>query len=66
MSACICGDNRIKRPLTLLYKSNEERRRSDGDERERGGTAGKNEKERKWKGDLKEYSLLNYENSFGI
>lgn len=33
VSACICGDNRIKRLLTLLYKSNGERRRSDGEER---------------------------------
>ena len=36
VSACICGDNRIKRLLTLLYKRNGERGRgSDGEEQVR-------------------------------
>lgn len=29
MSACVCGDNRIKRLLTLLYGSNGERERGE-------------------------------------
>ena len=55
MSACICGDNRIKR-LTLLYKSNgeRERRRSDGEESKR-----RKSKKNAGKG-LKELSRLKF------
>ena len=56
MSACICGDNRIKRLLTLLYKSNGERRRRRR-RRRRGRSDGEEEgQENEIESDLKGYS----------